>query len=454
MKRPFPPAPGAPPGEQKKMSAIVQEMAEWALRPPVFARSRAAAEAALSLASLAWNVAIGDASPRAGIARSAGPRAALPPIPWAELRADNTDQLLALLVEYKKKNYPDDFRRIASTELRPDGNVRVLWAEGSKPVGASAAPAPASAARPASGALASQVRRRQPIADTLVKSIKRYTQGKVVDLRAAIAGRENAEHLLQNIVANEDLGQLHPAHAVHVHVHNLFSTLSEQLSGLDEMKPLVDLVSAAEDEYMPGAPPMSPLTTSYFNCWALFDASTEPGGETIGSVALAIASASGMHDEWLRIMGQQQRSRMGVHLHQGTDQNAVLLRELVTGRLCRAIPASGYRGKPGEIWYARLLPPPLPGMSEHVVFTTPYVLLGAVEHEWQSHFRRTLPDTPQQARLDAYEQYMKYGPACHYWHEFVLEAYVNFQSDVIFLTGLPDIAESRPHSSVYRGLGG
>ena len=43
---------------------------------------------------------------------------------------------------------------------------------------------------------------------------------------------------------------------------------------------------------------------------------------------------------------------------------------------------------------------------------------------------------------------MKFGPGRDYWSEFVLEAYVNYRSDVIFLRGLPDVPESRPHSSV------
>jgi hypothetical protein len=34
------------------------------------------------------------------------------------------------------------------------------------------------------------------------------------------------------------------------------------------------------------------------------------------------------------------------------------------------------------IWYARVLPPPLAGLEEHVVFTTPYVLVEPGEREW------------------------------------------------------------------------
>lgn len=38
----------------------------------------------------------------------------------------------------------------------------------------------------------------------------------------------------------------------------------------------------------------------------------------------------------------------------------------------------------------------------------------------------------------------------NYWTELAFEAYVDHRSDVIFLKGLPDMAESRPHSRVNR----
>ncbi len=61
---------------------------------------------------------------------------------------------------------------------------------------------------------------------------------------------------------------------------------------------------------------------------------------------------------------------------------------------------------------------------------------------------RVLPAEPSPKRLAAYERHMKYGPARDYWPEFVFEAYVNYQPGVIFLEGLPDVAESRPCSRV------
>ena len=139
---------------------------------------------------------------------------------------------------------------------------------------------------------------------------------------------------------------------------------------------------------------------------------------------------------------------MGLYAHEGTEGSLVVLRELVTGAVCRAIVPSGYRGQRGELWYARALPPPFPGGSEHVVFTTPYIVLEPGLREWQAYFRRTLPEARPQARLDAYERHMKYGPTRAYWNDFVFEGYVNYRTEAVYLAGLPDVPESRPHSEV------
>ena len=48
----------------------------------------------------------------------------------------------------------------------------------------------------------------------------------------------------------------------------------------------------------------------------------------------------------------------------------------------------------------------------------------------------------------AYHHLMKCGLDERYWAEYVFEAYVNHRPDVIFLRGLPDVPESRPHSHV------
>ena len=49
----------------------------------------------------------------------------------------------------------------------------------------------------------------------------------------------------------------------------------------------------------------------------------------------------------------------------------------------------------------------IPGSHEHVVFTTPYVVVHPDHPDWMAYFRRTLAPT---APMDDYERHMKYGP--------------------------------------------
>jgi hypothetical protein len=63
-----------------------------------------------------------------------------------------------------------------------------------------------------------------------------------------------------------------------------------------------------------------------------------------------------------------------------------------------------------------------------------------------AYWSRVLPQGLPQARIEAYERHMKYAPTRDYWNEFVLEGYVNHRTEAIFLAGLPDVPESRPHS--------
>ena len=83
-----------------------------------------------------------------------------------------------------------------------------------------------------------------------------------------------------------------------------------------------------------------------------------------------------------------------------------------------------------------------------MVFTTPYIFIATRLRDWHDYFSRVLPEAPPQARLAACEHHMKYGPSRSYWNEFVFEGYVNYTSEAVFITGLPDIAESWPHSRV------
>lgn len=63
--------------------------------------------------------------------------------------------------------------------------------------------------------------------------------------------------------------------------------------------------------------------------------------------------------------------------------------------------------------------------------------------EWREYFRRVVP---LEAPAGEYERHMKFGTTPRYWTEYVFEAYVNHRAEAVYLAGLPDVPESRPHS--------
>lgn len=135
----------------------------------------------------------------------------------------------------------------------------------------------------------------------------------------------------------------------------------------------------------------------------------------------------------------------------------MFLRELVTNREIKTISPSGYFGNPGEIWFARVLPPPFDNelFDYSIVFTTPYVLgkidsrkefIPVVESDWLDYLERTLPKTRIDEKDLVYEYLMKYGLSRNYWNEYVFLSYRNHRRDMILLEGLPDLPSSLPHS--------
>jgi hypothetical protein len=236
-----------------------------------------------------------------------------------------------------------------------------------------------------------------------------------------------------------------PLHAVYISVQNITSVFSECVSVLPELEPYYDVVAAAEDEYMPSGPPMSPLTGSYFTTWAFFDFRFGDGLETIGTCLLDVSERLELNPGLVEAIRLFQESRMGIYEHSGTQGGRVRLRELVTGRDFDALCTSGYRGKPGELWYVRLCPPLADLVEYHVTITTPYVLTQVNKSDWTAYLNRAmlqLKDVEEDHRL---HDLLKYGLGVHHWNEFVFQGYHHHQFDAIFLAGIPDVKGSLPH---------
>jgi hypothetical protein len=288
-----------------------------------------------------------------------------------------------------------------------------------------------------------------PIARRVLERMRRQFRSKVANLAAFRDGNAYAEMLQNSGVAPDELKGTHPPHAIYAHAQNQMSVMAEQLLQLPEMKAFAKVIGAAEEEYMPSWPPMSPITRSFFWCWANFDVAANAHRETIGSVTLAVATEFAVHPTMLTVMRELKDSRMGVYRVQGQSGACLQLIDLVTNQRCSAICESGYTGSAGELWFARVLPPSMPGSSDHVVFTSPYVLLAPDGNGWMQYFDRIASKDPHRPRIEALERHLKWGTSRRYWTEFVFEGYVNHRPGAIYLQGLPDIPESRPHSREY-----
>jgi hypothetical protein len=288
-----------------------------------------------------------------------------------------------------------------------------------------------------------------PIARRAVERMRRQVRAKVANLAAFREGNAYAEALQNSVVTQDKLQELHPAHAIYAHVQNQMSVMAEQLLELPEMKSFAKIIGEAHDEYMPSWPPMSPISTSYFWCWSNFDAAANAHRETLGSVTLRIAAEFGGHPKMLSLMQTFNNSRMSVYRVEGHRDACVQLSDLVTNQRCSAICESGYAGNAGEIWFTRVLPPSSTGQSEHVVFTSPYVLISPNATGWPQYLDRIAAKDSSRSRIEALERHLKWGTSRRYWPEFVFEGYVNHQPGAIFLKGLPDVPESRPHSREY-----
>lgn len=313
------------------------------------------------------------------------------------------------------------------------------------------APAPAPVTRPRESSAPppnKRTRQRQgPVGKKLIRAMRRERSKTVVDFSAMAAGERHARALQAGTASRDELAGMDPSHGWYVRAQQQLSILVEHTGAMRETLCLTDPINDADDEYMPLGPPMSPLTASYFFYWSTCDLSPNGDGETLASATLDLVREIGIEPHLLHAMETLESSRMGLWEHRGFDGRRVCLRELVTGDEQRCHVASGYRGRRGEMWFARVLPPPIDGLDA-VVITTPYLLVYTEKADWIAYLERTLAAFPADRRGQVYPILMKYGDNPRYWPEYVFEAYVNHASDVVYLTGFPDIEASRPHSRV------
>src|SRR5262249_20313904 len=150
----------------------------------------------------------------------------------------------------------------------------------------------------------------------LIKRLGRSRRLTGTIRQAADLIRHGLDALGRRESLRDSLGEvLDPLHSVYVAVQNATSIFSEQVSVLTEFKPYYQLADAAEKEYLPAGPPMSPLTRSYFTTWAFFDLRFGPDRETIGTCLLDAGLILGFEPSVLEAIRSFSESRMGIYEH-------------------------------------------------------------------------------------------------------------------------------------------
>jgi len=238
--------------------------------------------------------------------------------------------------------------------------------------------------------------------------------------------------------------ELDPLHAVYAAVENVTSFFAERVSVLREFEPYYQLVAQAEEKYMPGGPPMSSLTTSYFTTWAFYDVRFGPDRETMGTCLIDVGDLLGLEPSAVAAIRLLNESRMGIYERGDRSEGRCRFRELITDDDFECYVPVGYPGREGDLWYVRLCPP-IPPVAYHVALTTPYILLGFGKSDWTAYLSKSLIGLTAPEKRRRLHELLKYGREPNQWSEFIFQAY-HHQFDAIFLTGLPDVRGSLPHA--------
>lgn len=276
----------------------------------------------------------------------------------------------------------------------------------------------------------------KPVAQKVAKELQKHKQRKVVDLQAMKELREQFSSLP---TFDEEL-DVASAHLMRR--YQALMMVAQMLMSAHALDKLVAKVDAAQEAYMPGGPPMSPVTDSLFMTWMLCDVTVGAMGESLASIVADLVPVLGLPRPMQLEARACAESRLGLYRvdkHQGTHAT---LFDLVEQKSI-AVRLVEEWGAAGQLWLVRVNKNPddmEPGLH---VLTTPYVLL-ASEGDWQAYLGRVSPDR----KLDTLLAHFKRPKTAEFWLDYVMDGYAGVEDELICLEGVPDRPESLPHSSL------
>lgn len=277
------------------------------------------------------------------------------------------------------------------------------------------------------------------ISDKLYTAItKDMSTSNIFDLHEYKNAQKNIRDMKDSFDSINTSDEYHVIHKSYLTTLNTVTFLAEEFSALPLFDEYADLLEDAMDEFMPGSH-LSPISNSYFTCWASFDLIFGKQKETIGSCLLDIGLKIDMDSYTLEIIKLLQDSLMSICVCEGKDEKYTYLKELCTNNIYKCIVASQHSGNEGEIWYSRILPCPFNFSDEHLVFTTPYIILDTSPNMWNKFIERNIFKIDSTDRVSSYQDFMKYGLSKTYWHEYIIKSHFRSNYTATYLQGMPKI---------------
>ncbi|MCA9084314.1 MAG: SEC-C domain-containing protein [Planctomycetaceae bacterium] len=226
----------------------------------------------------------------------------------------------------------------------------------------------------------------------------------------------------------------------------LFAMLLKSM-GVDEG--YGEVIDDLQEAYFPSYPPASPITDSFCYLASLLDYRLGPDQTTMGQMVLRIQQAIGVSGEELRRFERFQQARLGIFETISIESDRLKVRELVSDRTLLVHPPTEYLGTPGDLRFVRLAPPIDDSSDYYTELTTPYILQGISAERWTQYLRRLMPEivvesdgaesTDLEERLAA-----AFRRNARLWMDFIGDGYLTYETEAIFLTGIPDDADSLP----------
>ncbi len=251
--------------------------------------------------------------------------------------------------------------------------------------------------------------------------------------------KKEIEEDIDNLYKQIDQEGVDPVCIMYMEIQHRLSYFTELFTELPEFNDYIDIITSAEEEYMPDYPPMSPVTKSHFICWYLFDLRFGREQITMGECFYDVLKEYTNDTPRLHLLKNLNESSL--RIYEITDiekaKGFVSLKDIITNDEHKGYSASGYTGYDiGELWLTRFLPPPIDAVNHGVIFTTPYVLIRRTKQQWIKSLNEYMKKTSISDPIESYRYLMKYGLDNRFWMEVIMNTYFNYQGDAVFLGGL------------------